>query len=157
DVTVLSPTLGTTNRARLDHPGSVVRVAYSPDGKHLATAGVDQLIRVWDPATRRLEAKIAGHTGAVWSLSWSRDGQKLASASADGTVRIWEPRNWRDGDRSQTAANFSMSFSPDSKWLASGGHGLDLWNLHGEHVRTLLPSDEREVRVVFSPNGKTLA
>ena len=78
-------------RHELSHDkGNVTRVAWSPDGKWLATGATDKLVRVWNVATGKIEHELAGHTGTIWSLAWSPDGTRLASAAEDKTVRLWE-------------------------------------------------------------------
>ncbi|MCX7423815.1 MAG: SUMF1/EgtB/PvdO family nonheme iron enzyme, partial [Planctomycetia bacterium] len=79
-------------RHELSHgQGNVTRVAWSPDGKWLATGATDKLVRVWNVATGKIEHELAGHTGTIWSLAWSPDGTRLASAAEDKTVRLWDP------------------------------------------------------------------
>ena len=72
------------------HRFGVWGLAFSPDGKLLATAGYDQVIRLWETASRKLWRTLRGHRGDIYRLSFSSDGQRLISASADGTARIWE-------------------------------------------------------------------
>jgi len=72
------------------HPEGVARIAFSPDGKRLASASDDQSVKVWDPASGKEALTLRGHSAGVSSLAFSEDGNRLASASLDGTVRIWE-------------------------------------------------------------------
>jgi WD40 repeat protein len=65
-------------------------VAFSPDGKLLATAGKsDYAVRLWNTATGALVATLVGHTNAVQALAFSRDGRRLATGGDDQTIRLW--------------------------------------------------------------------
>ena len=71
------------------HQGNVQAIAYALDGKMLASAGLDETIRLWNPKTSRHLATLTGHGGLVTSIAFSLDGKKLVSGSGDGTVRLW--------------------------------------------------------------------
>src|SRR5688572_13228397 len=69
----------------------VLRFAWSPDGKYLATGSHEKVVRIWDAESWECRSTLVGHQDFVHSIAWSPDGKILATASSDKTVRQWDP------------------------------------------------------------------
>jgi len=72
------------------HTDEVCAVAFHPDGKRLATGGLDRAVWLWDLDRGEDVARLPGHTSFIWSLAFSPDGATLVSGSGDATVRLWD-------------------------------------------------------------------
>ena len=83
--------------------------AFSPDGKRLATAGIDRMIRIWDLNTFDQVASLGGHNGHIADLDWDATGERLVSCSGDTTVRIWEPAPIRNRAAARDARKAALT------------------------------------------------
>ena len=100
----------------------VSSVAASPDGKWLATAARDNVIRIWDAASGQPVKELPGHTGAVNSLKFSPDNTRLASGSADKTIRVWDVAAGKLFTQAETANEISaVAWVLGGKQLAAAG------------------------------------
>jgi WD40 repeat protein/serine/threonine protein kinase len=144
----------------LRHDAEIHALAFSPDGKSLATTSEDRNARVWEVATGKL-LRTLEHPAPVWSVAFNpQDGKRLATSAGDRIIRLWDTvtGNSRILLRDPIRKN-GLAFSPDGKMLvmtydstvmlydtAEGKHlGGPLWN-----------GDSWALSAAFSPDGKTL-
>jgi WD40 repeat protein/tRNA A-37 threonylcarbamoyl transferase component Bud32 len=148
------------------HTGPVSGVAFSPDGKRLASASRDEsgdeTVKVCDAQTGQELLSLKGHTDRIFSVAYSPDGRRLASAGGDHSVRVWDAINGQEllSLKKHTGQVYCVVFSPDSRRLASAGADdtVRVWDAIGGHE--LLSFQGRSFAVqglAFSPDGARLA
>jgi RNA polymerase sigma factor (sigma-70 family) len=160
-----SARLGTV---RFRQAGQILTLAYSRDGKLLASGGWDKAVHLWDAVTGRSVRTFPGHDRWTYALALSPDGKLLASGGYDGTLRVSElatGKEIRAFKGHQLSVN-SVLFTADSKLLASaGGDGrLILWDVAtGMAVRELMKATDPKKAantlggLTLSPDGRSLA
>eukprot|EP00667_Euglena_gracilis_P013934 EG_transcript_14403 len=144
------------------HTAEVRGVAYAPDGRTLASGGMDRAALLCDVETGQVVAQWQDHTDDVDAVAFSPDGRLLATGSSDRTVRVvevasgalaWQLRHHTDEVR-------SVAFAPDGRLLASAGEdqALVLTDLQSGGIARRLRPHAKEVRCVrFSPDGTRVA
>jgi WD40 repeat protein len=154
----------------------ILAVAFSPDGKILATAGMSpartsvsddsaaqhnpSVIKLWDPLTGKQIGTLKGHTGNVYSLYFSPDGSLLASGGP-GIIKLWNVASRQEitsFDR-DTNNGFRAVFSPDNKLLASACRygDIKLWDISSlTHIRTFVGHTDAARTITFSSDSRQL-
>jgi WD40 repeat protein len=127
-------------RTLAGHSQAVTSVAFSPNGKQLATASWDKSIKLWDVAEGREVLSLKGHTENVFSVVFAPDGKTLVSSSADGKVKLWDRATGKELRTLQDHAP-SIAFTPDGKTLLTTGNyesKLNFWDLDTGSLRVSL-------------------
>jgi WD40 repeat protein len=131
-------------------PPAVYVVTFSPDGKTLASGGLDQMVKLWDVETGQEKATLKKHIGQVLALAYSPDGKTLASGASGGPIKLWDtttnkntanllkPAGVPNGDMIVT----DLAFSSDGKTLASRAntdvYGTILWDVANRKATAVL-------------------
>jgi WD40 repeat protein len=167
----------TLERTLSGHTDGVDTIAFSPDGKLLASGSTDSQIqaaestdkeiKLWDVASGSLRQTLAGHKRVVFGVVFSPDGKLLASCSGDKTIKLWDVAS---GTLKQTLSGhhswvLSVGFSPDGEVLASGSAdcSVKLWDVASGALRKTLTFANGVgfagwvESVAFNPDGRLLA
>jgi WD40 repeat protein/serine/threonine protein kinase len=114
------------------HLRPITSVAFSSDGKRIASASEDGTVMIWEGTTGRVSAVLKGHTGAVTSVAFRDDGKRLVSGSADKTAKIWDTETGQElrSFEGHEAEVLSVAFRRDGTQIASGSYDqtAKVWN-----------------------------
>jgi hypothetical protein len=154
------------------HSGWVTGVAFSSDGRRLASGSWDQTVKLWDVPTGK-ELNVVGSKMSkmkeVQAVAFSRDGHWLAVENSNDTVTLWDATT--ETETHTLPSNkplrplgknwvYSIAFSPDGRWLASGvdDKTVRIWDVRsGRAVRDLTGLRRSVIYAAFSPDGRWLA
>jgi len=160
-ITLFDLSTGRVLRVLRGHSDVINGLAFSSDGKWLASGSSDKTARVWDVSTGETLHTLRGHTERVQGVAFSPDGSRLVTASLDKTLRLWNARTGAlvramEGHDAEVRC---VAYDPTGRHIASGSEDktVRLWDGRtGEYERTLLPQSREVVSVAFDGDGSRL-
>jgi WD40 repeat protein len=143
------------------HSNTVYAIAFSPDGKLLASGDYSSAIKIWEVGTGRELRTLTGHAEAISALAFSRDGKTLASGSVDYTIKLWDLVTGREirTFTGHALVIFSVVFTPDGGTLISSSEDktIRLWEVATGRELQRITDPLGVRRVAMSPDGALLA
>lgn len=157
-----------SERTLKDHASAVTFVSFSPDGKLLASCGMDSSIFIWSYPELKILKKLNGHAGGVSTLDFSPDGKSLASGARDARVKVWDVASGKELltlTEGLSKGIYAVKFTPDGKrlgvtsweWLQDKGvNGIArIYNLPNGSLFKHFDLDPHPISAIdFSPDGK---
>jgi DNA-binding beta-propeller fold protein YncE len=143
------------------HTDQVYSVAFSPDGKQIASGSADETVRIWNAETGQELHKFAEHEATVSSVSFSPDGKRIVSGSSDMMVKVWDAESGKETltFKGHSSSVHSVAFSPNGKRIVSGSadNTVKVWNAEtGTQILELSNHSSTVLSVAFSPDGKRI-
>jgi uncharacterized delta-60 repeat protein len=148
------------------HDGAVSALAFSPNGKVVASGSYDNTVRVWDALTGKEIARMT-HGGPVYALAFSPDGKVVVSGSEDYTARVWDAATGKEIARmTHNGPVYTLAFSLDGRYIVSGGcdeynsqqicikGSARVWEAMTGNEIARMTHDGAVYSVAFSPDGK---
>jgi eukaryotic-like serine/threonine-protein kinase len=158
-INIWDVTTGTAIGALRGHEGPVSALAYSPDGKRLASGSADKTVRLWDRASGKEAAVLRGHEKPIEWLTYSPDGQRICSLDGE-SGRLWDDNTGRViAVLAGPVSKMTATFTPDSRRLVIGlDHQVCLFDASmGRRIAVLGSHEHQVVQLVVSPDGERIA
>jgi WD40 repeat protein len=146
---------------RIGHTDEVLDFVFSPNGRLIVSAGMDETLQVWEVATGRWLQVLAGHIGMVHACGFSPDGNVTVSGGQDKTLRLWHPGSGQcvrilEG---HTGTVLDCGFSPDGRWIVSASEDrtVRVWDaVSGECLQVLAGHKDEVHACGFSLDGRLI-
>ena len=142
------------------HDGYVSGVAFAPDDRHLATAGQDGRLKIWNTADWGLLAESQPVNERLACLAYSPDGRTAIAGSWDGTLFVWDSQNGELLDTVSGHASIvtGLDFSPDGRTLASSStdRTVKLWDVRTRQLLRTLSGEQPVIGIAFAKDGSAL-
>lgn len=143
------------------HEDSVLALAFSPDGKWLATTGGDNKIRLWNLNSLAAEVVLPHHADAVHAVAWSPDGKRLVSGSSDRTVRVFDTKTWKElvTLEGHSAPVLAVGLLAEGRAVSAGEDAVvRVWEIATKKQLAALEGHQGAIRALaVSPDGETIA